>query len=67
MIGKGYTVKSAQLEMNMVAEGYYAVNSLHQINKQYKVHMPICRAVYAILYESHSPVIEMRLLAEELN
>jgi len=67
MIGKGYTVKSAQLEMNMVAEGYYAVNSLHQINKQHKVHMPICRAVYAILYESHSPVIEMRLLAEELN
>lgn len=67
MIGKGYTVKSAQLEMNMVAEGYYAVKSLHQINKQYKVHMPICRAVYAILYESHSPIIEMRLLAEELN
>lgn len=67
MIGKGYTVKSAQLEMNMIAEGYYAVNSLHQINKNHKVHMPICRAVYAILYESHSPLIEMRLLAEELN
>ena len=67
MIGKGYTVKSAQLEMNMVAEGYYAVNSLHQINKQHKVHMPICRAIYAILYENHSPLIEMRLLAEELS
>lgn len=67
MIGKGYTVKSAQLEMNMIAEGYYAVNCLHQINKQYKVHMPICRAVYAILYEGHSPYIEMRLLADELN
>ncbi|MFM6975599.1 MAG: NAD(P)H-dependent glycerol-3-phosphate dehydrogenase [Sphingobacteriaceae bacterium] len=67
MIGKGYTVKSAQLEMNMIAEGYYAVNSLHQINKQHKVHMPICRAVYAILYENHSPLIEMKLLAEELN
>ncbi|NRF39944.1 NAD(P)H-dependent glycerol-3-phosphate dehydrogenase [Pedobacter foliorum] len=67
MIGKGYTVKSAQLEMNMVAEGYYAVNSMHHVNKKYKVDMPICRAVYAILYEKHSPHIEMRLLTEQLN
>ena len=64
MIGKGYTVKSAQLEMNMVAEGYYAVNCIHQINKQYKVNMPIARAVYAVLYEKHSPNIEMKLLAD---
>lgn len=67
MIGKGYTVKSAQLEMNMVAEGFYASNSLHQINKIHKVNMPICRAVYAILYEKHSPHIEMRLLADQLS
>jgi glycerol-3-phosphate dehydrogenase (NAD(P)+) len=67
MIGKGYTVKSAQLEMNMVAEGYYAVNCLHQINKKHHVFMPICRAVYAILYEKHSPHIEMKLLAEQLS
>ncbi|MBD3748258.1 MAG: NAD(P)H-dependent glycerol-3-phosphate dehydrogenase [Sphingobacteriales bacterium] len=67
MIGKGYTVKSAQLEMNMIAEGYYAANSIHQINKNYKVAMPIARAVYAILYEKHSPHIEMKLLAEELS
>jgi glycerol-3-phosphate dehydrogenase (NAD(P)+) len=66
MIGKGYTVKSAQLEMNMIAEGYYAVNSIHQINKIYKVNMPIARAVYAILYEKHSPQIEMKLLTEVL-
>ena len=66
MIGKGYTVKSAQLEMNMIAEGYYAVNCLHQINKQYKVNMPICEAVYAILYEKRSPVFEMKQLAEKL-
>jgi glycerol-3-phosphate dehydrogenase (NAD(P)+) len=66
MIGKGYTVKSAQLEMNMIAEGYYAVNSIHQINKTYKVNMPIARAVYAILYEKHSPHIEMKLLTEVL-
>ena len=67
MVGKGYTVKSAQLEMNMIAEGYYAVNCLHQINKVYKVNMPICRAVYAILYEKHSPHLEMKLLSEQLS
>ncbi|MDA9555098.1 NAD(P)H-dependent glycerol-3-phosphate dehydrogenase [Pelobium sp.] len=67
MVGKGYTVKSAQLEMNMVAEGYYAAYSIHQINKQYKVNMPIARAVYAILYERHSPNIEMKLLADLLS
>jgi len=66
MIGKGYTVTSAQMEMNMVAEGYYAVNCLHEINKQYKVTMPICEAVYAILYQKRSPVTEMRNLAEKL-
>jgi glycerol-3-phosphate dehydrogenase (NAD(P)+) len=67
MIGKGYTVKSAQLEMNMVAEGYYAVNCLHQVNKLYKVNMPICNAVYAILYKKRSPVLEMHHLADYLS
>jgi glycerol-3-phosphate dehydrogenase (NAD(P)+) len=67
MIGKGYTVTSAQLEMNMIAEGYYAVNCLQQVNKQYKVNMPICDAVYAILYQKRSPVVEMRNLAEKLS
>jgi glycerol-3-phosphate dehydrogenase (NAD(P)+) len=67
MIGKGYTVKSAQLEMNMVAEGYYAANSLHQINKQYNVFMPICDAVYAVLYQKESPALQMKQLAEQLS
>lgn len=66
MIGKGYTVTSAQMEMNMIAEGYYAVNCLHEVNKQYNVAMPICEAVYAILYQKRSPVLEMRQLAEKL-
>ncbi|AYL98695.1 NAD(P)H-dependent glycerol-3-phosphate dehydrogenase [Mucilaginibacter celer] len=67
MIGKGYTVTSAQLEMNMVAEGYYAVNCLHEVNKQYGVSIPICEAVYAILYQKRSPVVEMKNLAEKLS
>lgn len=67
MIGKGYTVKSAQLEMNMIAEGYYAAACMHVINKKYKVDMPISRAVYAVLYEKHAPQMEMRLLTEKLN
>jgi len=67
MIGKGYTVKSAQLEMNMIAEGYYAVNSLHQVNKMYNVYMPICDAVYAILYQKMPPALQMKHLAEQLS
>jgi len=67
MIGKGYTVKSAQLEMNMIAEGYFAVKCIYHVNKKYKVDMPICRAVYAILYEKHSPNTEMALLTAQLN
>jgi len=67
MVGKGYTVKSAQLEMNMIAEGYYAAKCMHLKNKDYGVEMPICKAVHNILYENRSPSIEMKLLAEKLN
>lgn len=67
MIGKGYTVKSAQLEMNMIAEGYYAVSCMHHINQKYQVDMPISRAVYAILYEKQAPHVEMHLLTDRLS
>ena len=66
MIGKGYTIKSAQLEMNMVAEGFYAVGCIKEINKQYNVKMPIIDAVYNILHARISPAIEIKLLSEKL-
>jgi glycerol-3-phosphate dehydrogenase (NAD(P)+) len=66
MIGKGYTIKSAQLEMNMVAEGYYAVKSLMEINKKYKADLPICEFVYNILYANQSPMREIRKLEARL-
>ena len=67
MLGKGYSVKMAQLEMNMIAEGYFAVKCVHQINKAYNVDMPITQAVYNICYENISPTIEMKLLADKLS
>jgi glycerol-3-phosphate dehydrogenase (NAD(P)+) len=62
MIGKGYSVKSAQIEMNMIAEGYYAVRSIYLISKQHHIKLPIIDAVYHIVYEKINPLIEMNTL-----
>jgi len=60
MIGMGYSVKSAMLEMQMVAEGYYAVKSLENIRKKLDVQMPIAQAVYMVLYEGAKPDVILR-------
>lgn len=66
MVGKGYSVRAAQLEMNMVAEGYHAVKCVHEINAKLGVDMPITEATYRMLYERMAPLMEMRLLSDRL-
>lgn len=64
MIGQGYSVKSAQLEMAMVAEGYYAAECIDKANRSIGVSLPIARAVYEILYEGKSADEEFKRLSE---
>ncbi len=66
MIGKGYSVKAAQLEMNMIAEGYYATKCIMEINENHGVDLPITKAVYHILYDKISPMVEMKILSDQL-
>lgn len=66
MIGRGYSVKAAQLEMKMVAEGYYATRSIVELNQTYQVSIPITTAVYQILYEERAPATVMDELKKVL-
>lgn len=67
MIGKGYTVKAAQFEMNMIAEGYYASKSAKLINSEFRTNTPIIDAVYDILYEGKKPKKVFIKLSKKLN
>jgi glycerol-3-phosphate dehydrogenase (NAD(P)+) len=69
MIGKGYTVKSAMMEMNMVAEGYYAAKSAYALKSTFKkkVQTPIIDAVHAVLYEGENAKRTFKALTDLLD
>ncbi|SDT87169.1 glycerol-3-phosphate dehydrogenase (NAD(P)+) [Polaribacter sp. Hel1_33_78] len=67
MIGKGYTVKSAQLEMSMIAEGYYATKSAFNIKEEKGTKTPIIDAVYNVLYAERDPKKEFKKLTNKLD
>ncbi|MEM7381597.1 MAG: NAD(P)H-dependent glycerol-3-phosphate dehydrogenase [Bacteroidota bacterium] len=69
MIGKGYTVKSAMMEMNMVAEGYYAAKSVQKLKASFikKVRTPIIDTVYQVLYENKNVKKAFRKLTDKLD
>jgi glycerol-3-phosphate dehydrogenase (NAD(P)+) len=67
MIGKGYTVKSAQLEMSMIAEGYYATKSAFKIKEDKSTKTPIIDAVYNVLYNDKDPKKEFKKLTNKLD
>ncbi len=67
MIGKGYTVKSAMLEMSMVAEGYYATKSAYEINQNNGAKTPIINAVYNVLYDKKEAKDEFLKLTNRLD
>jgi len=66
MIGKGYTVQNALLEMTMVAEGYYAANCIHEVTTRSKIEVPIAETVYRILYDESPAAREIKNLTKLL-
>jgi glycerol-3-phosphate dehydrogenase (NAD(P)+) len=66
MLGRGYSVKAAQMEMEMVAEGYYACKGIKHITRNYDLEMPVIDAVYNIIYERISPIVEFKILEQKM-
>jgi glycerol-3-phosphate dehydrogenase (NAD(P)+) len=66
MIGKGYSVNNALMEMTMVAEGYYAAKGIHKLRSEMNLRIPIAETVYRILYENGSPAKEIHNLTKIL-
>jgi glycerol-3-phosphate dehydrogenase (NAD(P)+) len=67
MIGKGYTVKAAQMEMSMIAEGYYATKSAFKIKEENGANTPIIDAVFNVLYQNKSAKKEFKKLTSKLD
>ena len=65
-IGRGYKVKAAMMEMEMVAEGYYGTKCIYEINRKYNVDMPILDCVYDILYNKVPAQTAIDALADKL-
>ncbi|MDO5656094.1 MAG: glycerol-3-phosphate dehydrogenase [Flavobacteriaceae bacterium] len=67
MIGKGYTVKSALMEMNMVPEGYYATEGIYKIAEENNIDLPILKTVHKVLYKDKNPKKHFTKLTRDLN
>ena len=66
MLGQGYSLQSAMLEMKMVAEGYYGSKCIFETNKQYNIDLPICNAVYNVLHMGKPVKFEIKLLTDKI-
>lgn len=66
MVGKGYSVKAAQLEMEMIAEGYFGTKCVYEMNLNHNVDIPIANTVYNILYKQASAKHEIKKLSETI-